>query len=369
MRMKQPSIPNAPANSPPNVTTAQGIAPPPIGPDDLDATRRVEPATLANLADTYAELGETRPGGALDERDEETLTRDVGAMLAQARPPESSTNPLIRAPMMTFPKAATELARRDAPTAPGVDDTSPMPASSDDDDPSMLGPAIVNPRHAQTVKTTTPPLNTTQPMAVPPLKATQPIATQHVSRPPTPPPLPVERPVERAVPPALPPPERVAPSALGATTTAVMPVSVPPAAYAPVLVDVTPRALVVETAGGYSDIIVPRNAKIPCERTRAFSPARDHQRLVRIRVAQGEDPVFTGNTYLGELELTELRDGVRSDISIAVTFSVDASGTVQVSATDVATGRAARASLQLIGVAEETSIQRMRARTEQARVS
>jgi molecular chaperone DnaK len=148
-----------------------------------------------------------------------------------------------------------------------------------------------------------------------------------------------------------------------------MPVSVAPAAHAPVLVDVTPRALVVETAGGYSDVIVPRNAKIPCERTRAFSPARDHQRLVRIRVAQGEDPVFTGNTYLGELELTELRDGVRSEISIAVTFSVDASGTVQVSATDVATGRAARASLQLIGVAEETSIQRMRARTEQVRVS
>jgi molecular chaperone DnaK len=136
-----------------------------------------------------------------------------------------------------------------------------------------------------------------------------------------------------------------------------------------VLVDVTPRALVVETAGGYCDTIIPRNAKIPCERTRAFSPARDHQSVVRIRVAQGEDPQFNVNTYLGELELAELRSAIRSDISIAVTFAVDASGTVHVSATDIATGRAARANLQLIGVAEEASIQRMRARAEQIRVS
>jgi len=312
---------------------------------------------MMDLADTYAQLGETRPGGPLDEHDEETLTRDVSQMLAETRALEASTNPLIRAPIMTFPKAATELARTsafDATTAPGADDTSKTLAN-EDDDPSMLGPAIVNPRNAQPLTTThlmpTPSLQSTQPMATAPMKATQPMSP--LARAPTPPPLPVERPG----PPPLP------------TTTAVMPVSVPPPPFAPILVDVTPRALVVETAGGYCDTIIPRNAKIPCERTRAFSPARDHQRVVRIRVAQGEDPVFTGNTYLGELELAELRGALRSDISIAVTFAVDASGTVQVSATDIATGRAARANLQLIGVAEEASIQRMRARTEQIRVS
>jgi molecular chaperone DnaK (HSP70) len=40
--------------------------------------------------------------------------------------------------------------------------------------------------------------------------------------------------------------------------------SVPPRPVgfaAPVLVDVTPRALVVETAGGYTDTIIPRNAR------------------------------------------------------------------------------------------------------------
>ena len=55
----------------------------------------------------------------------------------------------------------------------------------------------------------------------------------------------------------------------------------------PVLIDVTPRALVVETAGGYCDTIIPRNAQIPCERTRAFATAQDGQQVVRVRVAQG----------------------------------------------------------------------------------
>ncbi len=39
-----------------------------------------------------------------------------------------------------------------------------------------------------------------------------------------------------------------------------------PAPPPPVLVDVTPRALVVETVGGWCDVVVQRNAKIPCER-------------------------------------------------------------------------------------------------------
>ena len=58
---------------------------------------------------------------------------------------------------------------------------------------------------------------------------------------------------------------------------------------APVLVDVTPRALVVETVGGWCDVVVQRNAKIPCERTRAFTTSSDMQTVVRVRVAQGEE--------------------------------------------------------------------------------
>jgi molecular chaperone DnaK len=134
----------------------------------------------------------------------------------------------------------------------------------------------------------------------------------------------------------------------------------PPAA--PVLVDVTPRALLVETAGGFSDVIVPRNAKIPCERTRAFTTSSDMQTGVRVRVAQGEDAFFDNNTYLGELELTGLRAGPRGGVTIQVRFEVDEGGTLKVFATDVATGNRAQALLQLVGIAGAQGVAIMQAR-------
>ncbi|MDB4945483.1 MAG: Chaperone protein DnaK [Labilithrix sp.] len=125
---------------------------------------------------------------------------------------------------------------------------------------------------------------------------------------------------------------------------------------APVLVDVTPRGLVVETAGGYTDTIIPRNAKIPCERTRRFATGRDMQTTVRVRVAQGEGNAFPQNTFLGEVELSGLRPAPRGEVVVAVTFEVDADGTLRVRARDVQTGQEARATLQLIGVADESSV-------------
>ncbi len=137
----------------------------------------------------------------------------------------------------------------------------------------------------------------------------------------------------------------------------------------PVLVDVTPRALVVETVGGWCDVVVQRNAKIPCERTRAFTTSSDNQTLVRVRVAQGEDAAFGGNTFLGQVELVGLRPAPRGEVVIQVRFEVDESGTLKVFATDVATGHEAHAVLHLVGIAGVKSIEAMRARHEGARVS
>jgi molecular chaperone DnaK len=130
----------------------------------------------------------------------------------------------------------------------------------------------------------------------------------------------------------------------------------------PVLVDVTPRALVVQTVGGWCDVIVQRNAKIPCERTRAFTTSSDMQTKVRVRVAQGEDPLFDNNTFLGEVDLMGLRAGPRGTVTVQVKFEVDESGTLEVFATDVATGRQAQALLQLVGIAGAQSVSAMQVR-------
>ena len=143
----------------------------------------------------------------------------------------------------------------------------------------------------------------------------------------------------------------------------------PPLPLPPVLVDVTPRALVVETVGGWCDVVVQRNAKIPCERTRAFTTSSDNQTIVQVRVAQGEDALFRNNTFLGAVELVGLRAAPRGDVTIRTRFEVDESGTLKVFATDLGTGREAHALLQLVGIAGAETIEAMQARNAAARVS
>jgi molecular chaperone DnaK len=122
------------------------------------------------------------------------------------------------------------------------------------------------------------------------------------------------------------------------------------AADGPLLMDVTPHALGVAMAGGYTDLLVDKNARIPTERSRVFSTARDGQTEVRIRVCQGESKMFAQNTPLGELRLDGLPAGPRGQARIEVSFLLDADGILQVSARDAATGRTAQATLRVVGV-------------------
>jgi molecular chaperone DnaK (HSP70) len=57
-----------------------------------------------------------------------------------------------------------------------------------------------------------------------------------------------------------------------------------------------------------------------------------------------------------------LRAAPRGEVTIQVRFEVDESGTLQVFATDLSTGREAYAMLQLVGVAGAESVAQMRAR-------
>jgi molecular chaperone DnaK len=210
-------------------------------------------------------------------------------------------------------------------------------------------------------------LGSTQPMAIPAVAPAAPAPPAAAAAPEPP----------RVTPPSYPPPALAAAIISGRApdvTQRLAPVfatPAPPPATAPltpVLVDVTPRALVVETVGGWCDVVVQRNAKIPCDRSRAFTTSSDMQTTVRVRVAQGEDAMFGQNTFLGEVELTGIRAAPRGQVTIQVRFEVDESGTLKVYATDAATGREAHATLQLIGIASAQNIPAMVARNAAARL-
>ncbi len=167
-----------------------------------------------------------------------------------------------------------------------------------------------------------------------------------------------------APPAAVPPPMPAAPPPMQAFggVAAPMPGGAP---HAPLLVDVTPLTLAVETVQGYCDPVIARNTPVPCERLRAFVTAGDNQTTVRVRVSQGESTQFRENTPLGEVELSGLRAAPRGQVKIDVTFSLDTDGILSVRATDVATGREATATLRLIAMPDMGQIGEMAARQAQ----
>jgi molecular chaperone DnaK len=129
---------------------------------------------------------------------------------------------------------------------------------------------------------------------------------------------------------------------------------------ASLLIDVTPLSLRVETVGGYSDVLIAANSRVPCDRTRIFSTASDGQTHVFIRVAQGESRTFVENTFLGELELAGIEPLARGEAQLAVTFEIDADGILAVRAKDTRTGKEAAARMHVFGAqTEEGDLQKM----------
>jgi molecular chaperone DnaK len=125
---------------------------------------------------------------------------------------------------------------------------------------------------------------------------------------------------------------------------------------APLLIDVTPLTLAVETVNGFCDAVIERNTQVPCEFTRLFVTAVDNQTLVRVRISQGESSRFGENTLLGEVELSGLSPAPRGETQIAVSFSLDTNGMLSVSAKDVATNRATSTQVRLIALPEANEI-------------
>ncbi len=135
-----------------------------------------------------------------------------------------------------------------------------------------------------------------------------------------------------------------------------------PAFNAPLLLDVTPHTLGVETAGGFCEEVIHRNAPIPTEQSRVFSTSQDNQGDVRVRICQGEERKVTDNQELGVLELTGLRPAPRGSVKINVTFILDASGTLSVKAKDMSTGREQQIRINLHGGLSRGEVDRMRER-------
>jgi len=106
-----------------------------------------------------------------------------------------------------------------------------------------------------------------------------------------------------------------------------------------VLLDVTPLTLGVETLGGVMTPLITRNTTIPTAKSEIFSTAGDNQTQVEIHILQGERPMARDNKSLGRFILDGIPPAPRGVPQIEVTFDIDASGILSVTAKDKATGK------------------------------
>ncbi len=112
-----------------------------------------------------------------------------------------------------------------------------------------------------------------------------------------------------------------------------------------VLVDVTPytfgTSALGELAGSlypYCFVpIIPKNTPIPVRKSEAFATVTDNQKVVEVRIFQGENENALENIQIGEFRVDDLADAPAGNI-IILDLALDRDGILHVSAKEKATG-------------------------------
>lgn len=131
-----------------------------------------------------------------------------------------------------------------------------------------------------------------------------------------------------------------------------------------VLLDVTPLSLGIEVEGGMMAKLIEANTTIPTSKTETFSTAADNQTSVNIVIAQGERARIQDNKIIGQFILDGIMPAPRGVPQIDVTFDIDASGIVTVSAKDNATGKEQKVTIQNSTSLSKEEIERIKADAE-----
>ena len=109
-----------------------------------------------------------------------------------------------------------------------------------------------------------------------------------------------------------------------------------------VLVDVTPHSLGIETADWQMgrpipdqyNVIIRRNTPIPVSKSEVYTTLSPDQEAVEVKVYQGEEPIASHNTLLGEFFMEGIKKTKRGQPEIVVNFDYDLNGIVRISAQD-----------------------------------
>ncbi|CAH0385676.1 unnamed protein product [Bemisia tabaci] len=106
-----------------------------------------------------------------------------------------------------------------------------------------------------------------------------------------------------------------------------------------VLCDVTPLSLGTDTINDVFSVIIKRNTRIPCKKTRKYITTIDNQEVIRFSIYEGERAVASENHFLGNFSLEGIKKAPKGVTKVEASFKLNAEGILSVSVEEIGTDK------------------------------
>ena len=103
--------------------------------------------------------------------------------------------------------------------------------------------------------------------------------------------------------------------------------------------NITSLSYGLELDNGEMDIIIPKNSKIPFEKTEKYKTADDNQTKAKIIIYQGENFYTEDNTFIDEYTIPNLIPKPKGEIVFDVTFKINENGILTVKSVESGEGQ------------------------------